>query len=146
VPMIRFLFPALIVLGLSFQPGQAQTINSQEKAPPAPSPSGRAEMLAKYQPWCGKPLALPSCVNEIISVDKELLSRAKEFQKTGRPYNAGNSLVGCRIYCITRHFPHDTPDECKASVATFEKEAARKPYLWRTNLRQLLLEKCDIPF
>jgi hypothetical protein len=144
--MIRFLVPALIVPGLFAQPSQAQATRPQEKTPPAPSLSDRAEMLAKYEPWCGKPLTLPSCVDEIISVDKELLSRAKEFYRTGRPYNAGNSLVGCRIYCIVRHFPHDTPDECKASVATFEKEAARKPYLWRTNLRQLLLEKCDIPF
>ncbi len=59
---------------------------------------------------------------------------------------AGSSLVGCRIYCTVRYFPHDTPDECKASIATFEKEAARKPHLWRTNLRLLLLEKCKIPF
>jgi hypothetical protein len=149
--MIRFLVPALIVPGLFAQPSQAQATRPQEKTPPAPSLSdralsGRAEMLAKYEPWCGKPLALPSCVDEIISVDKELLSRAKEFYRTGRPYNAGNSLVGCRIYCIVRHFPHDTPDECKASVATFEKEATRKPYLWRTNLRMLLMEKCNIPF
>ena len=144
--MIRFLVPALIVFGLSSQPSQARTSHSEDKAPPAPSVQGRAEKLAKYEPWCGKPLPLPSCVDEIISVDKELLSRAKAFHRTGRPYNAGNSLVGCRIYCIVRHFPHDSPDECKASIATFEKEAARKPYLWRTNLRLVLLEKCDIPF
>jgi hypothetical protein len=73
--MIRLLLPTLIVLGLSAQPGQAQTINSQEKAPPAQSVRDRAEMLAKYKPWCGKPLALPSCVDEIIRVEKEILSR-----------------------------------------------------------------------
>jgi hypothetical protein len=103
-------------------------------------------MLAEYQPWCGKPLGLSPCVDEIIRVEKEILSREKEAYRTGLGYNAGSSLVGCRIYCTVRHFPHDTPDECKASVATFERGAARKPYLWRTNLRQLLLEKCKIPF
>jgi hypothetical protein len=85
-------------------------------------------------------------VDEIIRVEKEILSREKEAYTTGRGYNVGSSLVGCRIYCTVRHFPHDTPDECKASVAAFEQEAARKPYLWRTNLRHLLIEKCKIPF
>ena len=145
--MIRSILCALFAFSaLLVEQGQAQTAALQEKAHPAPAAPDRAEMLAKYQPWCGKPLALPSCVDEIISVDKELLSRAKEFHRTERLYNAGNSLVGCKIYCIVRHFPHDTPDECKASVATFEKAAARKPYLWRTNLRLLLMEKCNIPF
>ncbi len=144
--MIYFLVLALIVLGISAQQSQAQAAHPQEKTPPAPIMSGRAEMLTKYKPWCGKPLALPSCVDEIIRVEKEILSREKEAHRTGLGYNAGSSLVGCRIYCTVRYFPHDTPDECKASIATFEKEAARKPYLWRTNLRLLLLEKCKIPF
>ncbi|MFC5486568.1 hypothetical protein, partial [Microvirga aerilata] len=96
--------------------------------------------------WCGKPLGLSPCVDEIIQVEKDILSRDKRAYKTGIGYNAGSSLVGCRIYCTVRHFAHDTPDECKVSVATFEKEAARKPYLWRTNLRLLLMEKCEIPF
>jgi hypothetical protein len=103
-------------------------------------------MLAEYQPWCGKPLGLSPCVDEIIDVEKEILSRERRAYETGIGYNAGNSLVGCRIYCIVRHFPHDTSGECKVSVATFEKQASRKPYLWRTDLRQLLLEKCKIPF
>ena len=144
--MIRSLFPALFVLGLSLQPGQAQTSRPQETPRPAPAAPDRAQMLADYEPWCGKPLGLSPCVDEIIQVEKDILSREKRAYKTGIGYNAGSSLVGCRIYCTVRHFPHDTPDECKASVATFEKEAARKPYLWRTNLRLLLIEKCEIPF
>jgi hypothetical protein len=144
--MTRSLLPALVILAASLQPGQAQTTLSQEKAWPAPAVPDRAEMLSKYEPWCGKPLTLSPCVDEIIRVDKEILSREKDAYRTGLGYNAGNSLVGCRIYCTVRHFPHDTPDECKASVATFEKEAVRKPYLWRTNLRMLLMEKCEIPF
>ncbi len=144
--MIRTVLSALVIFSAFFQQGQAQTALPQEKAQPAPAAPDRAEKLANYQPWCGKPLGLSPCVDEIISVDKELLSREKEFQRTGRGYNAGNSLVGCQIYCVFRHFPHDTPDECKASIATFENEAARKPYLWRTNLRLLLLEKWKIPF
>jgi hypothetical protein len=144
--MIRSRLSALVILLGSLQPGQAQTILPREQVQPVPAASDRAEDLANYEPWCGKPLVLSPCVDEIIRVDKEILSREKHAQRTGMGYNAGNSLVGCRIYCIVRHFPHDTPDECKASIATFEKAAARKPYLWRTDLRQLLIEKCKLPF
>jgi hypothetical protein len=144
--MIRSLLPTLILLGALLQPSQAQTSRPQEKERPVPAVPDRAEMLAEYQPWCGKPLGLSPCVDEIIRVEKEILSREKEAYRTGLGYNAGSSLVGCRIYCTVRHFPHAAPDECKVSVATFEKEAARKPYLWRTNLRLLLMEKCKIPF
>jgi hypothetical protein len=144
--MIRSLLPTFIVLSLSVHSGHAQTSRPQEMARPAPAAPDRAEMLVEYQPWCGKSLGLSPCVDEIIRVEKEILSREKEAHRTGLGYNAGNSLVGCRIYCTIRHFPHDTPDECKVSVATFEKEAVRKPYLWRTNLRLLLMEKCEIPF
>jgi len=144
--MSRSLLPALLILGVLLQPGQAQPSPPQEIPRPAPVVPNRAEMLADYVYWCGKPLDLSPCVDEIIRVDKEILYREKRAYETGLGYNAGNSLVGCRAYCVVRHFPHDTPDECKASVATFEKQAARKPYLWRTDLRQLLLEKCKIPF
>jgi hypothetical protein len=144
--MIRSLLPALLIFGASLQSGLAQTPPPQETPPTASTVPNRAEMLSDYEPWCGKSLGLSPCVDEIIRVDREILLREKRAFATGLGYNAGNSLVGCRIYCIVRHFPHDTADECKASVSTFEKQAARKPYLWRTDLRQLLLEKCRVPF
>lgn len=112
----------------------------------AASSTERKINFSDYEPWCGKPLPLAPCSDEIIRVDKTILEREKESQRTGRGYNAGTSLRGCQIYCILRHFPHDTPDECKRSIVTFEKVAARKPYLWRTDLRQLLLRKCEIAF
>jgi hypothetical protein len=144
--MVRPLLPAFVALCLSFQQGHSQTSRPEETARPTPAAPDRAEMLVEYQPWCGKPLGLSQCVDEMIRVEKEILSGEKEAYRTGHGYNAGSSLVGCRIYCTVRHFPHDTPDECKASIATFEKEAVWKPYLWRTNLRLLLMEKCKIPF
>jgi hypothetical protein len=76
-----------------------------------------------------------------LLLEKEILSREKETYRTGLGYNAGSSLVSCRLYCTVRYFPHDTPDECNASVATFEEDSL-KPYLWRTKLRMLLMEKC----
>jgi hypothetical protein len=112
----------------------------------APVKSDRATDLAKYVQSCVKPPPLAACADEIIDVDKVILEREKEFQRSGRGYNAGTSLRGCQIYCILRYYPHDTPQECKASIATFERMAVRKPYLWRTNLRLLLLEKCGLAF
>lgn len=134
--MRHHLLSLAIILLVPIQLSQAQT---------APA-SSRAEDLAKYEPWCGKPPTMPACVDEIIRVDKEILAREKETRRTGLGYNAGSSLVGCRIYCTIRYFPHDTSDECRTSIGIFERAAIKKPYLWRTGLRQLLLEKCKISF
>jgi len=91
-------------------------------------------------------MQLTSCADEIIGVDKEILAREKESRRTGRSYNTGLSLRGCQNYCILRYFPRDTPEECTASIATFEQLAAKKSYLWRTELRQSLLAKCKRAF
>jgi hypothetical protein len=84
--MTRSLLPALLTLCLSFQPGHSQTSRPQETPRPALAAPDRAEMLAEYQPWCGKPLGFSPCVDEIIRVEKENLSREKEALRTGLGY------------------------------------------------------------
>jgi hypothetical protein len=147
IRMLRRVTSATVALVILRGPGLTQGQRGDPPAPGAAEPKpDRAAEIARYQYWCGRTLTLASCVYEIIELDKVLLERKKEFQKTGREYYAGNSLIGCHTYCILLYFPHDTASECKASIATFEKVAMRKPYLWRTDLRQLLLERCKLAF
>ena len=102
----------------------------------------RTSETIDYEEWCGGPRALAPCVNEIIRVDKVLTGFEREFRRTGQGYNYGNSLRGCQIYCIRRHFPHETPEECTSTAATFKRAVKTRPYLWKTDLRQVLKEKC----
>jgi hypothetical protein len=108
----------------------------------AQASGGHSDQIAHYEPWCGGPKALAPCVDEIVRVDRELASREREFKRTGRGYNAGTSLRGCQIYCILRHFPHETPKQCSSTTATFKRTARTQPYLWKADLAQLLKEKC----
>ena len=102
----------------------------------------RTSETTDYEEWCGGPRALAPCVNEIIRVDKVLTGFEREFRRTGQGFSYGNSLRGCQIYCILRHFPHETPEECTSTAATFKRAVKTRPYLWKTDLRQVLKEKC----
>ena len=105
----------------------------------------RSADIAAYEEWCGGPRALTACVHEIIRVDTKLAALERQFQKTRQAYNYGNSLRGCQIYCILRHFPHGTAQECASTASTFKRAARTNPYLWKTDLARLLTEECP-PF
>jgi hypothetical protein len=98
----------------------------------------------RFQPYCGGPRPVGSCVNEIIRIDRELKEREANFRKTGQGYNAGLSLTGCYSYCVLRHFPHETPQHCAASVPGFRRAAQKAPGLWKTDLHDLLAEACGL--
>jgi hypothetical protein len=100
--------------------------------------------IADYELWCNGPKALNACVDEIIRVDRIMASLERYFKRTGQGYNAGLSVQGCKSYCILRHFPYDTPQECASTEAKFRRVARAKPYLWKANLRFLLKEECGI--
>lgn len=122
-----------------------------EDVPPRPVESkaenaqkSRAEQIADYEYWCFGQTTLPQCVNRIIWVEKELTSRDDGARRTGQPDtgNRGLSLMGCYNYCTLKYFPADNMKECKTSISTFRQIARTKPYLWRTDIRPFLVEKC----
>jgi hypothetical protein len=88
------------------------------------------------------PKALDPCVDEIIRVFRRLDELERGSRKTGFGYNAGNGLVGCAAYCLERYFPDNTPEQCRSSLATFDRLAKVKPYLRRTAIRSTMAEKC----
>ncbi len=133
--------PVLIVAG-----ALVATLLASSFAAAKPSTSEeRAERLVDLEPWCGGPKAFRPCVDEIIQVNREMDRRAAEAKKAGDPSLVGNlglSLTGCALYCEIRHFPSGTPKDCKATIATFRREAQAQRYLWKTGLRNTLAEEC----
>ena len=63
-------------------------------------------------------------------------------RRTGSGYNAGNGLVSCAAYGLERYFPDATPEQCRSSLATFDRLVKVKPYLRRTAIRSTMAEKC----
>jgi len=82
---------------------------------------------------------LRSCVAEIVRVDREIRRRVQ----SGHPGNLGTSLVGCYNECIGKHFPTDTPEQCTGSKARFAQITRTNAAFGRTDLRDLLVERCD---
>lgn len=97
-----------------------------------------------FQPYCGGLRPFPSCVDEIIRIDRERKEREAHFRRTGQKHNAGLSLTGCYNYCVLRHFPHETPQQCAASVPRWKRAAQNRPGLWKTDLHDLLAQECGL--
>jgi hypothetical protein len=115
------------------------------QTPTVPKPwdqQTRAEKIARLEYWCSGRTALPQCVREIVRVDREIKKLDEMLRRTGQDANRGLSLMGCYNYCILRHFPFDTPGECKATVARFRRSAASNHGLMKTALKGHLDRTC----
>ena len=116
-----------------------------EAPPPLTKEEEKAAELARYGEWCGGPRDLEQCTDSIIYLDQEIRRRESIVRRTKNPNNMGNlglAIAGCPEYCRMRYFPSDSPEECKETIATFQRMARIKPYLRKSDFRQSLTDSC----
>lgn len=147
--MIRVAAVALVlVLGgggvAEAQTSKPRIVVTPAGSPPPSDPHSRNEQMADYEPWCDGATSLIQCVDRIVWVDQELKQREALSKRTGRPdtANRGLSLMGCYNYCTLRHFPVETPQECRTSMATFRQASRSRPALLKTSIKGYLNREC----